>query len=902
MRRAAHVVVLACVITAAAVFAYPHHTVADGTPPSPPRREADAVSKPLPLAQVVLFNNGVGYFQREGTVDGDTRIDLALPADNINDLLKSLVLQNPGEGSANAVTYDSNEPLERTLKSFSLDLTGNPTFGQILNQARGEKVELSLQGGIANTASGQIVGMESQVDGTGKEVHLLNLLGSEGLQSIPLSSVQRIRFLNPTLDAELQAALRVLMSTHDTKKKMVHLHFKGAAKRAVRVGYVVENPIWKTTYRLVLDDDGKATLQSWAVIDNTTDEDWKDVRLALVAGRPLSFTMDLYEPLYVPRPKVEPELFASLRSPAYNGALLNGNQVGVQLGALGAVGVQLGALGGGVAGAGIGGVGNQLGVQLGGFAGQFQGAANLGIAGGNLGVLNRYQSAGFQGGSAPGLNISDDGDPAIQRGRRLTYEELLQRRKAQKEAREAAKRVGSTLAAVDPKENLDEEARASVGEEFQHVFDQKMSLPRQKSALVQILNKEVQGKRVSIFNEAVHSRVPLLGLKFKNTTGKPLMQGPLMVYEAGRYAGDARILDLQPDEERLLAFAVDQGVEVKTFNRESTGPRLSVRRLQNELDVKYLLQKTRSYLFRNRSKTDRLMVIEHPADGAWALAAGSKPAERTRDLYRFETDVTAGKATKFDVAEELARTDQFREPDLTLRQDQQLVQHYGTGNTGVEIEIVTRADSAELTGMKIGGGKATIDYRQLDHQTYRIRNVSKAACEVTLEHQVPAGRKLVSDAKPIPGSTDRYLFLLKIAPGKEAEQAVRELGPTSRTLKLADLDEEQARPLLASAAVSDPAKAVLREALKQRAELEKTRKAAEEARAALKGIVDEQGRLRANLERLPSASAAYKRYLEKFDAQETQIEKLQAQINEADKAIRQQQKENSEFILSATAE
>src|SRR5439155_15461645 len=93
-------------------------------------------------------------------------------------------------------------------------------------------------------------------------------------------------------------------------------------KREVRVGYVVENPIWKTSYRLVLDKKGsKPFLQGWAVVENPTDEDWKGVRMALVSGRPISFQMDLYTPLYVPRPVVEPELFASLRPVAYSGAM-----------------------------------------------------------------------------------------------------------------------------------------------------------------------------------------------------------------------------------------------------------------------------------------------------------------------------------------------------------------------------------------------------------------------------------------------------------------------------------------------------------------------------------------------------------------------------------------------------
>ncbi len=109
--------------------------------------------------------------------------------------------------------------------------------------------------------------------------------------------------------------------SHDTQKKAVSISFQGEGKREVRVGYVIENPIWKTSYRLVLDKKDKPYLQGWAIVENPTDEDWKDVKMALVSGRPISFQMDLYTPLYVPRPTVELELFASLRPPTYNGDL-----------------------------------------------------------------------------------------------------------------------------------------------------------------------------------------------------------------------------------------------------------------------------------------------------------------------------------------------------------------------------------------------------------------------------------------------------------------------------------------------------------------------------------------------------------------------------------------------------
>src|SRR5207302_8128093 len=113
----------------------------------------------------------------------------------------------------------------------------------------------------------------------------------------------------------------VLASTHETQKKMVNLQFLGEGKRRVKVGYVVERPIWKTSYRMLIKGDGKLFVQGWALVENTSDDDWKGVRVILVSGRPISYQMNLYEPLYLPRPWVEPELFASLRPPVYSSAL-----------------------------------------------------------------------------------------------------------------------------------------------------------------------------------------------------------------------------------------------------------------------------------------------------------------------------------------------------------------------------------------------------------------------------------------------------------------------------------------------------------------------------------------------------------------------------------------------------
>ncbi len=297
-----------------------------------PQNPGDPADKKgqLPIAQVVLFSSGVGYFQREGVVEGNTRVDLSFPVQDINDLLKSMVVRDLDGGVISTVNYDSNAPVEKTLKSYALNLNNNPSFAAILNQARGEKVEVVLQQTNATqpgTLTGTVVGLENQKQAVGKDatvdIELLNLWCADGMRSVKLNEVQRVRFLNPVIETEFKKALETLALSHDTQKKAVSINCAGEGKRNIKVGYVVENPIWKTSYRLVLDKDRKEKpfLQGWAIVENPTDEDWKDVRMALVSGRPISFQMNLYDPLYVSRPVVEPELFASLRPVAYSGGI-----------------------------------------------------------------------------------------------------------------------------------------------------------------------------------------------------------------------------------------------------------------------------------------------------------------------------------------------------------------------------------------------------------------------------------------------------------------------------------------------------------------------------------------------------------------------------------------------------
>src|SRR5262245_52083057 len=215
-------------------------------------KEAKQDLKPavsLPITRVVLFNSGVGYFSRSGEVEGDARVDLTFPETDINDLLKSMVLEDFNKGRISAVSYDSREPIARTLSSFAINLNGNPTFSGILAQLRGERIEVAVSPTAANQPGklvGTIVGVEHQKVPVGNAVvdaEVLNMWCAEGMRSVKLTDVQSLRFSNPVIESEFRRALEVLALSHDSQKKSVSLHFSGEGKRKVQVGYVIEAPI-----------------------------------------------------------------------------------------------------------------------------------------------------------------------------------------------------------------------------------------------------------------------------------------------------------------------------------------------------------------------------------------------------------------------------------------------------------------------------------------------------------------------------------------------------------------------------------------------------------------------------------------------------------------------------------
>ncbi len=264
----------------------------------------------LPVTRVTLSTSGVGAFEHRGTVDGDAETMLRFRSAQIDDVLKSMVLQDLGGGAGAIVRYPSQEPLERTLGSFRIDLSSDPSLPGILTQLRGQAVTVEH---LDRTVDGTVIGVEDRTiyrHGTEMQTEwILNLLVDGQLRALPVADLRGVRPRDARVRADLEQALTALDGALDQERRPVVAAFRGAGKREVRVAYVVEAPVWKAAYRLLLPTDGgPATLQGWAIIENATQSDWRGVQLSLMGGRPVAFTMDLHRSHYVRRPRVDLDL------------------------------------------------------------------------------------------------------------------------------------------------------------------------------------------------------------------------------------------------------------------------------------------------------------------------------------------------------------------------------------------------------------------------------------------------------------------------------------------------------------------------------------------------------------------------------------------------------------------
>jgi hypothetical protein len=589
--------------------------------PGPLQPAANPAAASLPLRRVILYKNGIGYFEHSTQVKGSQELHIDFTTGQLNDALASLTANDLGGGHITSVRFNSIAPLSERLRALHLPLGQRTTRQQFLNALRGTRVE--IQSGTANV-TGKLLSVETVTRTTGHDQQTENVLvvsvitDAGDMRSFELGPGVSVRIADGELRGDVAQYLKLVGSERAEDVRRMTITDDGTGDRTVRVSYISEVPVWKSTYRILLPSDAneKPLIQGWAVVDNTLGEDWKDVRLALVSGAPQSFVQNLSVPYYVRRPEVPLPHSAMLTPQTHEGALMpmapaNGPGFGVGVGT---------------------GVGRGMG----------PGEAS-GSGGGIYSV----------GGRATGGPTLPPGSGAGMGGNPFSV--------AGGVAQDVVVRAGS-IGRLEPQATGRE-----LSELFEYDIKNKVTVGRNQSALVPILQAKLDAEKVTLWNAG--ESVPLRALWLTNSSGLALDAGTFNVVDDGTFAGEGLFDTISAGQKRLISYAADPAVQVST--KESTPPEEVTRiRIAKGLMVTTReMRQTQTYRISDSDTKPRTVVIEHPVREGWKRAKDLKPDETTPSYYRFKVNVNPKESTKLVVEEIHPMVSQM---DLTSMTDQEV--------------------------------------------------------------------------------------------------------------------------------------------------------------------------------------------------------------------------------------
>jgi len=564
----------------------------------------------LPIRRVVLYKHGVGYFERETQIEGDRSLSLSFKQREVSDVLKSLTVLDLDGGTVSAVSYDSTTPIEQLLAEIALSIPDSGSFVGLVPQIKGARVAVKSTG-AAESIRGTVLGVDTVDTRTPSGVssqRRLSLLTETGeVRTFDLYDLD-FQILDDGLKRDLDFYLRTQLASKKKDARTFTLFAQGEGKRTVRLSYVLEAPVWKATYRILLDEatparkvggdahpasDGATSpepqplIQGWAVVDNTSDEDWQDVDLTLVAGLPVSFVHDLYTPRYIRRPVVEVKETTGVLPPMAEAGVEDFEERTME-------GMALAAPGGAMA------------------------------PSPKKRAMRTEGGGGYGGGGARASAVSS----------------------VQSQTRER-----------------------QIGDLFEYGIEKPVTVRRNQSALVPILLKPFAGRSVLLYQKAARPENPIRCVEFENTTGLTLEGGPVTVLEAGSYVGEAMLDTMKPTEKRLVGYAVELAVRVLD-NIDSHSDRVSRVTIRNgALKAHYAQVQKTTYTFNSKADKEQVTYLDHPRDDSrWKLVETAKPHETTENYWRFRFLLPPNTATKFIVQQQQTLFQSFGLADITDKQ------------------------------------------------------------------------------------------------------------------------------------------------------------------------------------------------------------------------------------------
>ena len=542
----------------------------------------------LPVTRVVLYKNGVGYFEHSGHVRGSQDVHVDFTTAQLNDVLKSLTVLDLGKGRITGVSYNSTAPLDRRLGSLRLPVGENPTTAQFLGALRGARVEVrngpvSAVGRLLSIEEHQVVTGHEAGDTDDRTGHTsmtqISLVTDVGeVRIFDLKPSTSVHVMEKDVNEEVGKYLGLVASSRDQDLRRMTISTAGSGERDLMVSYISEVPVWKSTYRIVIPKDGKPLLQGWAIVDNTVGEDWDNVELSLIAGSPQSFVQELSQPYYARRPVVALPQNVMLTPQTHEATMETVEVESATAPAASPVAGQMGAM-----------------------LGETKDA--------------RHGFAAGSGGGIGGGVLAAGSPVAKNRAARMDATQVA-------EALESGTSVGHTQ---------------ELGDLFEYKLKDRVTIRKNQSALVPILQSRIDAEKVSVWSPSESS--VLRALWVDNSSDLTLDGGSFNILDGDAFAGEGLMDAIKPGEKRLLSYAADQGVLVESKLKSENQRVTKIVIAHGTMTQTTQERQENTYTIRNRDTMPRVLVVEHPARVGWKLSEGEAPAETSASFHRFRVAV-----------------------------------------------------------------------------------------------------------------------------------------------------------------------------------------------------------------------------------------------------------------------
>ncbi len=570
----------------------------------------DTAPAPLAVDRVIVSTAGLAHIEHVLDVTGTQRVTLPLRLAQVDDVLKSLVIFD-ARGSLGAVTLPGRQPLAEAFRDlpFRADALNDPIL--LLNAYQGAGVTVT-QGGAAQAGTLVSVTPEVVVHDTGisETRYRLTLMTAQGLKRLWLDDAQSLQFDDATIKNEISRALAAVRTNATSDIRALDVTLKGEGKRAVRLGYVIEAPVWKAAYRMVLPAEGskqgQGLLQGWAVVENMTASDWTNVDLTLVSGNPVTFRQNLYQSYHVERPEVPVEVLGRVL-PRVDGGVVGTADVVEQVAR------------------------NRAAVPM---MAKAQRAAPAPAAMPQM--MEMQESMALAADAAVGYGGFAGGSDSVAQGALAT-------------------------------------SSAEATTQVLFHFDDRVTLPAGQSLLVPFTSGQPALKRLSLFQPDTHARHPMAAVEITNAAATGLPPGVLTLYEDSAahkgtaYVGDARLPAVAAGEKRLVAYALDSKV---TVDRATTSDTVAgkVTIAGGVIKAARTLREKTTYTVKAPAQEARTVVIEHPRRGDFTLVEPKDNAgvEVTDGYYRLTVALDAGETTTVPIVLERVLWQNYAVETFTL--------------------------------------------------------------------------------------------------------------------------------------------------------------------------------------------------------------------------------------------